>query len=173
MVFGRVRQVLAHKQFTEALENPAGFMEALCNVDRKIGGDGQLGFTLARIRKDAAHLDTTTFGSGQEHGPEMVSEENWKKSWPHSNAPDAAPPQAAQPKNRWEEIRAANARSAGYVSSWDTIRQRHERNRLPDSTSSPTNDPPLSDRTAEQAKFDAILEAERRRGQSQDSRDFV
>jgi hypothetical protein len=88
MVFGRVRQVLAHKQFTEALENPAGFMEALCNVDRKIGGDGQLGFTLARIRKDAAHLDTTTFGSSQEHGPEMVSEENWKKSWPHSNAPD-------------------------------------------------------------------------------------
>jgi hypothetical protein len=88
----------------------------------------------------------------------------------------AASPQAAQPKNRWEEIRAANARSVGYVSSWDAIRQRHERSRLPNSTSSPSNDPPsygMDDRTAEQAKFDAILEAERRRGQSQDSRDFV
>jgi hypothetical protein len=88
----------------------------------------------------------------------------------------AASPQATQPKNRWEEIRAANARSVGYASSWDAIRQRHERNRLPNSTSSPRNDPPSSgmdDRTAEQAKFDAILEAERRRGQSQDSRDFV
>ncbi|KAG2044746.1 hypothetical protein BDR03DRAFT_937151 [Suillus americanus] len=176
MVFGRVRQVLAHKQFTEALENPAGFIEALRNVDRRLGGDGQLGFTLARIRKDAAHVDTASSGSSQEHGPEMVSEENWKKSWPHSNAPDAASPQAAQPKNRWEEIRAANARSSGYASSWDTIRQRHERDRLPNSTSSPTNDPPspgMDDRAAEQAKFDAILEAERRRGQSQDSRDFV
>ncbi|KAG2366630.1 hypothetical protein BDR07DRAFT_1606825 [Suillus spraguei] len=177
MVFGQVRQVLAHRQFTEALENPAGFIEALRNVDRRLGGDGQLGFTLERIRKDAARLDnTTTSGSSREHGPEMVSEENWKKSWPHSNAPDAASSQAAQPKNRWEEIRAANARSSGYVSSWDTIRQRHERNRLPNSTSSPSNDPPsfgMDDRTAEQAKFDAILEAERRRGQSQDSPDFV
>ncbi|KAG1881766.1 hypothetical protein C8R48DRAFT_682144 [Suillus tomentosus] len=174
LVFGGVRQVLAHRQFTEALENPAGFIEALRNVDRRLGGDGQLGFTLSRIRKDAARLDNTaTSGTSQEHGPEMVSEENWGASLPHSDAPS---PQVTQPKNRWEEIRAANARSAGYVSSWDTIRQRHERNRLPYPTSSPSNDPPSSgmdDRTAEQAKFDAMLEAERRRGQSQDFREFV
>ncbi|KAG1783853.1 hypothetical protein EV702DRAFT_1055879 [Suillus placidus] len=89
MVFGQVRQVLAHRQFTEALENPTGFIEASRNVDRRLGGDGQLGFTLERIRKDAAHLDNTaTSGSSQEHGPEMVSEENWKKSWSQSNAPD-------------------------------------------------------------------------------------
>ncbi|KAG1761920.1 hypothetical protein EDD22DRAFT_894044 [Suillus occidentalis] len=174
IVFGQVRQALAHRQFAEALENPAGFMEALHNVDSRLGGNGQLGFTLVRLRNDAARLDNPP--TSQEHGPEMVSEENWKKSWSHSNAPDATSPQATQPKNRWEEIRAANARSVGYVSSWDAIRQRHERNRLPNSTSSPGNDPPSSgmdDRTAEQAKFDAILEAERRRGQSQDSRDFV
>ncbi|KAG2159958.1 uncharacterized protein EDB93DRAFT_30480 [Suillus bovinus] len=174
LLFGRVRQVLAHKQFTDALENPAGFIEALSNVDRKLGGNGQLGFTLTRIRKDAAHLDNNaTSGTSQEHGPEMVSEQNWKASWSQSDAPS---PQAAQPKNRWEEIRAANARSAGYVSSWDTIRQRHERNRLPHSTSSPSSDPPSSgmdDRATEQAKFDAILEAERKRGQSQDFREFV
>ncbi|KAG0708957.1 hypothetical protein DFH29DRAFT_842741 [Suillus ampliporus] len=187
MVFGQVRQVLAHRQFTEALENPAGFIEALRNIDRRLGGDGRLGFTLERIRKDGARLDdTVTSGSSKEHGPEMVSEENWKKTWTQSNAPDgdichpdifaAGSTQATQPKNRWEEIRAANARSSGYVSSWDTIRQRHERNRLPNSTSSQSNDPPLSatdDRAAEQAKFDTILEAERRRGQSQDSRDFA
>lgn len=84
-------------------------------------------------------------------------------------------PQVARPKNRWEEIRAANARSAGYVSSWDAIRQRYERNRMPSSTSSQSNGPPSSatdDRAAEQAKFDAILEAERRRG-SEGTRDFV
>lgn len=94
----------------------------------------------------------------------------------HSDIFAAPSPQATQPKNRWEEIRAANARSAGYVSSWDTIRQRHERNRLPYPTSSPSNDTPSSgmdDRTVEQAKFDAMLEAERRKGQSQDFREFV
>src|SRR6267154_1198845 len=56
----------------------------------------------------------------------------------------AGSPQVAQPKNRWEEIRAASARSSGYVSSWDTIRQLHERNRMPSSTSSQRNDPQLS-----------------------------
>ncbi|KAG1755188.1 uncharacterized protein EDB91DRAFT_1233942 [Suillus paluster] len=160
MVFGQVRQVLAHRQFTEALENPGGFIEALQNIDRRLGGDGHLGFTLERIRKDGARLDDTATSGSREHGPEMVTGST----------------QAAQPKNRWEEIRAVNARSSGYVSSWDTIRQRHERNRLPNSTSSQSHDLPPSasdDRAAEQAKFDAILEAERSRGQSQGSRDFV
>ncbi|KAG2118428.1 hypothetical protein DEU56DRAFT_747713 [Suillus clintonianus] len=179
MVFGQVRQVLAHKQFTEALENPAGFMEALRDVDRRLGGDGHLGFTLERIRKDAKStaLRWSTRKIGRKPGLNLMLPMASDRPDSGICRPDiitAGSPQAAQPKNRWEEIRAANARSAGYVSSWDTIRQRHERNRLPDSTSSPpSNNPGIDERTTEQAKFDAILEAERRRGQSQDSRDFV
>jgi len=171
MVFGQVRQVIAHRQFTEALENPAGFIEALRNVDRRLGGDGHLGFTLERIRNEGTRVDdTVASGRNREHGPEMVNEENWEKTGTPSNAPHADSPQVARPKNRWEEIRAVNARPAGYVSSWDTIRQRYERNKLPSSTSSQSNGPPSSatdDRATEQARFDAILEAERRKGRSE------
>ena len=95
---------------------------------------------------------------------------------PPSDVFTADSPQVARPKNRWEEIRAANARSAGYVSSWDTIRQRYERHQSPSSMSSQSNGSPSSDtddRAIEQAKFDAILDAERRRGHEGDTRDFV
>jgi hypothetical protein len=88
MVYGQIRQVMAHRQFTEALENPAGFIEALRNVDRRLGGDGHLGFTLERIRNDASRLDdAAASGRNKEHGPEMVSEENWEKNGTPSNAP--------------------------------------------------------------------------------------
>lgn len=62
--------------------------------------------------------------------------------------------------NRWDAIRTANARSAGRNSTWDTLRQNHEREKVVgiDEASS-TNE---SDRAREQAQFDAMLEAERR-----------
>lgn len=88
MVFGQLRQVMAHRQFTEALENPVGFIEALRNVDRRLGGDGHLGFTLERIRNEGARVDdTVASGRNKEHGPEMVSEENWDKASTLSNPP--------------------------------------------------------------------------------------
>jgi hypothetical protein len=64
------------------------------------------------------------------------------------------------PPSRWDEIRAANARNAAQQSSWDALRQNHERNqvaRTDDAYSSTEND-----RAQEQARFDAMLEAERR-----------
>ena len=72
-------------------------------------------------------------------------------------------------RSRWDEIRAVNSRSTSQ-SSWDTIRQRHERSRLPDSSISASDNSVITEaqeRAAAQAKFDALLEAERRRGQSQ------
>jgi len=88
MVFGQVRQVMAHRQFTEALENPAGFIEALRDIDRRLGGDGHLGFTLERIRNEGARVGTTvSSGRNEEHGPEMVSEENWQKTSTSFNTP--------------------------------------------------------------------------------------
>lgn len=80
-------------------------------------------------------------------------------------------PQTA--RGRWDEIRAANARNSGKASSWDVLREQHERERV--SSSSGNNDassdpssfartPSTSElvRAAEQARFDALLEAERK-----------
>jgi hypothetical protein len=68
----------------------------------------------------------------------------------------------------WDAIRAANARTQGKESSWDALRQGHERVRVQGEMEQATQ--PASslkdDRAIAQEQFDALLEAERRRGQS-------
>jgi hypothetical protein len=72
---------------------------------------------------------------------------------------------AVTASNRWDQIRAANLRATAQHSSWDVLRQNYERRRIRtgDSGISPGQDGPGYDRAAEQAKFDAMLEAERRK----------
>jgi hypothetical protein len=67
------------------------------------------------------------------------------------------------PRDRWEQIRAANARRTEQSSSWDALRQRHERARL---QASDASDDGAGDRAREQAKFDAMLVEERRKSSS-------
>lgn len=109
-----------------------------------------------------------------------------------SSSPSPAPPvhnNTSRPPNKWDGIRAANA-GPTKPSTWDILRQQHERPRVPvpDSNPSPSTDDPdnsissdpwgsqsrpagtselgaraEAERMAEQARFDAMLEAERRR----------
>ena len=58
-------------------------------------------------------------------------------------------------KGRWAEIRAASTPTS--TSTWDHIRQAHER---PKERQLQQSD--IDDRQTEQAKFDALLEAERK-----------
>lgn len=78
------------------------------------------------------------------------------------------PSQPPQRKSRWEEIRAENARSMATRSSWDELRQKASRPKSENPTSDQTrrSQDPVTDRQAEQQKFDDILEAERRRAAS-------
>ena len=71
------------------------------------------------------------------------------------------------PSTTWERIRAANAKQA-QPSSWDSLRQNHERTRISESKRqrSSTGEEGNrfyddTDRAAEQAKFDELLEKER------------
>lgn len=73
----------------------------------------------------------------------------------------------AKPSSRWDEIRAASGRGAK-PSSWDALRQGHEKTRVPDQMRS-AQVPSVTDdagadaeRAQEQARFDAMLEAERK-----------
>ena len=61
---------------------------------------------------------------------------------------------------RWDELRAANIKQAGRNSSWDALRQSHERERIADGTDASQSTE--NDRAQEQAQFDAMLEAERK-----------
>ncbi|EGO03506.1 hypothetical protein SERLA73DRAFT_175014 [Serpula lacrymans var. lacrymans S7.3] len=170
-MFGMLRQVLAHRQFAKALEDPKGFMRALADVHHRLGGEGELGFTLERLRNEGTGRNAQV-PERVEQGPEMVDEDYWDRPRPSVNesanatviTETSSNTAASQPAARWNEIRAANARAAGQQSSWDAIRQKHERNRLPNSSSNTVVD----ERALEQAKFDAMIEAERRKGTGQE-----
>lgn len=70
-------------------------------------------------------------------------------------------PNQIWPHARWDDIRTANARNVGRNSSWDALRQKHERDRVAgtEEASFWTE----NDRTQEQAQFDAMVEEERKR----------
>jgi hypothetical protein len=77
-------------------------------------------------------------------------------------APNPVTPPSTKAASKWDQIRAVNSRTINN-SSWDTLRQNHERERV--ANSSNTGDDPEQirgdDRAAEQARFDALLEKER------------
>jgi len=67
--------------------------------------------------------------------------------------------------SRWDQIRTATSDTTT-SSSWDTLRQKHEKTRVQKSsinTDRQTN-AQADDRTAEQARFDVLLEKERNIG---------
>ncbi|KIJ68348.1 hypothetical protein HYDPIDRAFT_165217 [Hydnomerulius pinastri MD-312] len=178
MSYGVFREFMAHYQFANSLEDPQGFMTALNHVDKKLGGTGNIGFTLQRIRRESLETMHDPNQVNASQGPEMVREADWTQQQDgvdvnESTSSETGP---ADVKSRWEEIRVANARNVGKQSSWDALRQRQERSKLPKATS-PTREVTTPDgadeRAAAQASFDALLEAERRKGQTQDDRNFV
>ncbi|KAH7911950.1 hypothetical protein BJ138DRAFT_855593 [Hygrophoropsis aurantiaca] len=178
LIYGQARQLFAHRQFTQSLVNPKGFMTALMNVDRRLGGDGNLGFTLERIRSEDLDQKNETRDNEMNIENQMVGEDNWDITQKPSNPkPESTvhhqSSQSAESSSRWEEIRELNKRNAGQQSSWDTIRQQHERRNLSAMAAqreSGTKDP-QDERALDQAKFDAMVEAERRNGISQDAKD--
>lgn len=78
---------------------------------------------------------------------------------PNRTSPESTGTNTAS-HGRWDELRAANIKQAGLNSSWDALRQSHERGRVADATDASQSTE--NDRAQEQAQFDAMLEAERR-----------
>jgi len=136
----------AHAEFVKSLEDRKGFMKSLSNVDRRLGGAES-----TRAYIDEANMQEAVRFPGQSNS-ELTSPDT-----------ETATP-TNSPLNRWDEIRKANARNSARNSSWDALRQNHERDRV-----AGINEGSYfteSDRAREQARFDAMLEAERRRGSS-------
>ncbi|THH18412.1 hypothetical protein EW146_g2566 [Bondarzewia mesenterica] len=172
VLYGQVRIAEAHRDFVGSLDNRSGFFRALENVNIRTGGQRPLGLPIAhstigmkRSMTVAKRLPPPPPPPASLLYTDAVS--------PAEGIFLAAPKPAQSPVDpsrtgRWGEIRAVNARN-GPRSTWDELRQNQERSRLPvapqsadDAGSrSPTSD--MDDRAAEQAKFDALLEAERRK----------
>ncbi|KAG6888677.1 hypothetical protein C0995_006667 [Termitomyces sp. Mi166 len=145
---GQAMTVSAHFNFIRSLENPSGFAQALENIQKNSGSAVPPGLIIRAV------------GSGSKWA---IDTDPIETSPTLSSIPDIQKP-SINPPSKWDQIRAANARPSTN-SSWDALRQSHERTRVPSMTSAPdsiafqrSRD---EDRAAEQAKFDEMLERER------------
>lgn len=258
--FGFNQKLTAHFRFARSLENPAGFNQALRNINARLRGPEHFPYGVPERREESVgvalgpgvtalsknpnanklSLETTesgedwTFSQSQEEPDQNQGEspyvtirfhascvipgagecDGFRKrpcaltvfTWLPMNgliltkfrllAQQTGQPSVKRPPSKWDEIRTANNK-AGSPSSWDLIRQNHERNKMslsPSSQSStrshtpaggaagtdnpydrdgsPGLDSPVAidksekqwdSRAFDEAQFEAVLEAERRR----------
>jgi len=145
---GHVLSLSAHFNFVRSIEYPVGFSQAMDNIQRNLGGFVPHGPVIVRKGEKWA----------VDHDPEAPAldlDPVATRTLP-GDTPTSPP---TKPPSKWDQIRAANTRGASN-SSWDALRQNHERARMDNPNEDPKN-PGGDDRAAEQAKFDALLEKER------------
>lgn len=186
--FGISQKLSAHSRFARSLEDPAGFNRALRNINTRLGGPDHFPYGVPEKREEGMTIAFEPGPTDQSKDPHINKSstaagepgEDWTGSAVQNEIdrnqaqqPDQS--RVQRPPSKWEEIRAANNKS-GSLSSWDIIRQNHERNRGigADSTGDRHNSTDLDSsinksekqwdsRALDEAQFEAVLEAERRR----------
>jgi len=182
---GSAYTAYSHFKFIKSLEEPERFSAALDNVQRRIGEkDGRTGPAILKTPTsepsvpvpDSEFQGPPSDGMPQHANP-LAATLTFSTAFVATPPPSEAfqqPPNRATPQpqgqaqanlSSWDRIRLANSGKA-QQSSWDAIRQKHEKESLQrrPSESSANRVPPSNmdfDRSAEQAKFDAMLERER------------
>ncbi|KAJ6621071.1 hypothetical protein B0H10DRAFT_2215346 [Mycena sp. CBHHK59/15] len=156
---GRAMHLYAHQRYFRGIENVNGWARAMDNVKRKVGYAPGL-LTISR---------PLAFEDAQEQAPLQ------QPGTPYGDAVPAAPQTPAPAvKSRWAEIRAERS-GEGPGKAWDNIRQGRMPNGMRRQATVEAGDqgqtPEAStfrdeDRVAEQARFDAMLEKERRMSSS-------
>lgn len=74
VVYGQFKRARAHWIFTQSLENPAGFMQALENVNVRTGGVRPLGFTIHKSQQEGEPAAT----ANEQSGAEVVRDGEWE-----------------------------------------------------------------------------------------------
>lgn len=91
-LYGQVKRSQAHLRFTNQLENPSGFIQALENVNTRTGGDKPLGWSIPRAHRIPPEQQENENESESENvsaGGGRSSDERWT---PNNESPvDEAP----------------------------------------------------------------------------------
>ncbi|KAJ3568795.1 hypothetical protein NP233_g5470 [Leucocoprinus birnbaumii] len=148
----------SHLDFVRSLDNPGGFSRALDRIQKQ----SNLALPSSPVIVHRYKIEEELHGNTVDH-QEFVQPEITAEPVTQSTIQTPSASSETRPKSQWDQIRAANAAKTT-SSSWDALRQRHEKPRVQNSgtcTGQATNDQQVDDRAAEQAKFDALLEKER------------
>jgi hypothetical protein len=181
IIGGTAVRANAHVEFFHSLDNRTALFQALDNIQTRLGEippNARIGSAYPGSENESQELADIAINS---RGWGEESPVNRDTGHRPANLPCAsvclslltvcsidpayrlASAQSPQPKSRWEEIRAEHARSIATRSSWDELRQNASRPKA-ETAEGDLNSPrdPAAERLAEQQKFDAMLEAERR-----------
>ncbi|KAF8592091.1 hypothetical protein K439DRAFT_631423 [Ramaria rubella] len=145
---GLIGQVLAARRFHNDLEDPRGVKEAITRRIR-LSGD----FPNSPQSKGQEDTSKNDSQSGPLLSPVPYIANYISGIVMHMNG------QGNAPQDRWAELRKASIVST--TSTWDIIRQTHERS-AGEGQEAEFNTAEQDDNQTEQAKFDALLEAERK-----------
>ncbi|KXN89940.1 hypothetical protein AN958_04944 [Leucoagaricus sp. SymC.cos] len=162
LAVGNALTLKSHYDFVRSLNNPGGFARAVDRIQKQSGRPPPSSPVIQRKYNVEEELHGNIEDRQELATPEPVAE-------PLSQSPHTQPQTSSaetRPSRRWDQIRAANAATTS-SSSWDALRQKHEKPRIQNSgtaTSSKIPNEQVDDRTAEQAEFDALLEKERNIG---------
>ncbi|KIM48116.1 hypothetical protein M413DRAFT_439827 [Hebeloma cylindrosporum] len=110
--FGRLAVISAHYKYFCSIENPGGFGKAMENIQSEVGAP-KLGLVMSRAYQPSSDDNQTP-----DDGLQLIL--------PSSNSESSKPKPSDKERSKWEQIRAANNRTARN-SSWDSLRQKHER----------------------------------------------
>ncbi|KAG6842578.1 hypothetical protein C0991_000104 [Blastosporella zonata] len=140
---GQAMTFSAHLRFIRSLEDPSGFAQAIENIQKNSPIPVPPGPVIVRAGNRSV-FDST------------------------EQSPTNPSPVTSNSPTKWDQIRTVNSHTSTN-SSWDALRQNHERSRVPSSTtaSQSADDTDAfqrscdNDRAAEQAKFNELLERER------------
>ncbi|KAF8912752.1 hypothetical protein CPB84DRAFT_1759401 [Gymnopilus junonius] len=108
-LFGKLTVLNAHYNYVRSLENPAGFSKAMQNIQAKLGGPVPQGFIIERAYEPSPDDQNETISSDSLSTNQQTNQ-----------------PLNQSPLTKWDQIRKMNDNTAKN-SSWDSIRQKHER----------------------------------------------
>ncbi|OCH95805.1 hypothetical protein OBBRIDRAFT_883742 [Obba rivulosa] len=160
---GSVNQIRAINKFKQQLEDPGAFATALHHCHERTGILEKYKWMLPpgveeRLKGETTHADDESWSSDSRGVDSPNTLPNVQRAdIPNHSAPDSE----YHRHSRWDELRAAKARNDASVSSWESLRQTRDRQQV--SRPRADDQPEMDERAMEQAKFDAMMEEERRK----------
>ncbi|KAF5375240.1 hypothetical protein D9758_000189 [Tetrapyrgos nigripes] len=136
-----------HRSYVQQLDNPPSVVQALKNIRENA--------RLPVSREPDFSIDVP-FESSPKNADSIPSEVS-RQPQPTAKANTM---ETQKQSHRWDEIRSVNSNKAP-ASSWDALRQKHERNQIPPTAGSPPQTDADQDRVQAQAEFDAMVDRER------------
>jgi hypothetical protein len=178
---GTVIRANAHADFFRTLDDRTSFIQALDNIQIRLGekasSDSHPNSPYSAPEKEEMSREWeagTPVGKSTDRHAASRTSSRLSSSLPFFSSVLMATPNCLAPahpssqlKSRWEEIRAEHARNLATRSSWDELRQNASRPKSDNAGNErievSVSQDPVAERFAEQQKFDALLEAERRK----------